>query len=75
MLAGAAAGEAVDGGCSGDSSSSWGGGAATNGCTRAGAAALALARRHSDSDSDGRYSSGGLCSRRKQPSPRRSPLL
>jgi hypothetical protein len=32
-------------------------------------------RRHSDTDSDGRCSSGSYCSRRKQVSPRRSPLL
>lgn len=38
-----------------------------------GAAAAAWARRHSDSDSEGR--SSGYCCRRKQSSPRRSPLL
>jgi hypothetical protein len=38
-----------------------------------GAAAAALVRRHSDSDSEGR--STGYCCRRKQSSPRRSPLL
>ncbi|KAF6263735.1 PLATZ transcription factor-domain-containing protein [Scenedesmus sp. NREL 46B-D3] len=40
-----------------------------------GAAAAHLMRRHSDSDSDGRDSSGSYCSRRKQVCPRRSPLL
>lgn len=38
-----------------------------------GAAAAAWARMHSDSDSEGR--SSGYCCRRKQSSPRRSPLL
>eukprot|EP00879_Flechtneria_rotunda_P001724 GHRR01001887.1.p1 GENE.GHRR01001887.1~~GHRR01001887.1.p1 ORF type:complete len:268 (+),score=72.43 GHRR01001887.1:334-1137(+) len=34
-----------------------------------------IERRHSDTDSDGRYSSTSHCCRRKQMSPRRSPLL
>jgi len=38
-----------------------------------GAVAAAWVRRHSDSDSEGR--SNGYCCRRKQSSPRRSPLL
>jgi hypothetical protein len=37
-------------------------------------AAAAWARRHSESDSEGRSSSGHCC-RRKQSCPRRSPLL
>jgi hypothetical protein len=40
-----------------------------------GAAAAAWARRHSDSDSEARSSAGSYCARRKQASPRRSPLL
>jgi hypothetical protein len=52
---------------------SWGGQHAQH--LRVGAAAAHLIRRHSDSDSDGRTSSGSYCSRRKQVSPRRSPLL
>ncbi|WIA21665.1 hypothetical protein OEZ85_000837 [Tetradesmus obliquus] len=53
---------------------SWGGRHAQH--LQVGAAAAHLMRRHSDSDSEGRISSGGsYCSRRKQMSPRRSPLL
>jgi hypothetical protein len=52
---------------------SWGGQHAQH--LQVGAAAAQLMRRNSDSDSEGRMSSGSYCSRRKQVSPRRSPLL
>jgi hypothetical protein len=78
QLAGSDAGTATA--TDGDSSdsdqlrqASWGGQHAQH--LQVGAVAAHLLRRHSDSDSDGRTSSGSYCSRRKQVSPRRSPLL
>ncbi|KAF8059710.1 hypothetical protein HT031_005118 [Scenedesmus sp. PABB004] len=66
---------AADGGSGDSDSSQLAGSASWGGDGRASGAAAAYARRHSDSDSERCTSGGSYCCRRKQASPRRSPLL